>query len=219
MKRSRKNSSTLIATDILKFLGIILFCMLFGYTIGRFVEVASIQQVYSVKTPVTYMHGRYKGQSKTSYQSTINADNATINSLVNVFNRDSQKLQEYRDFTHNVSISYENYSDSVSVSRDGTKRVLYFIGRSSDSDVAQRMSRSYAEDAVLIIQKISTDANINVKLNSQKAEVDQSVDRHFGSVFMLFGFALGFGLAINYWSKDSRRRLFYNKMVKNLNGK
>jgi len=170
-------------------IGILVFCAMVGYTVGRFVEVITVQHVYSVSTPVTYFHQRAKHESEDEYQGTIAADQATINYLVSVFNDESAKLKEYGTFSrkYNAQIAYQTFSNNVNVEENSNSRELLFIGRSSDSELASNLSKSYAEDSVRVIQKISNTASINVELESQITKYDIQSNQKFGMAFMYIG--------------------------------
>lgn len=202
-------------------LGVLMFCAIVGYTFGRFVEVVSVQHVYSVSTPVTYMHERGKDETTDEYDGTIAADRATINYLVNVFSNESAKLKEFKMFSqkYNTQISYQMFENNISLGEDSSARKLLFIAKSSNPELANHLSRSYAEDAVSVIQKVSDTASIDVKLDEQITSYDTYTDRKFGMIFMYLGLAVGLTLSGWFWFQDKQRRIFFKRLIERLNEK
>lgn len=202
-------------------IAIIVFCTLIGYTVGRFIEIATVQHVYSVSTPVTYMHERLKHQSEDDYQATIAADQATISQMANALTNDSAKLKEFKQFSkkYNTQIDYNVFRANVDVGQRINERELVFTGKSSDVDVASNLSKSYAEDAIAIMQKVSNTASINVELSSQQITYDSEIDRKFGVIFMSIGLVIGLLIGLRFWFKDENRKKYYHKMMDQLSGK
>lgn len=219
-KKSKKLGSPVIKATLMT-VAIIAFCTLIGYTVGRFIEVATVQHVYLVSTPVTYMHNREKHQSEKEYQTTIATDQATIRYLNNAFRNDNAKLKEFKRFSrkYNTQIDYKTFKNNVDVKSEMNERNLIFIGKSSDIDVATNLSKSYAEDAIATMQQVSNTAAINVRISSRTSVYDTSVNNKFGVTFMLIGMAVGFVIGLCFWFQDQTRKKYYRSMIIKLNGK
>lgn len=217
----RKTKSPSLIVSAVKVVSIIIFGALIGYTAGRFIESATVQHVYSVSTPVSYLHPRLKNESDKDYQSTIAADQATIGRLVNVFKNDSAMIKEFKAFSkkYNTSLDYSIFKSNIEIGQRSGKREIIFIGKSSDPVVAANISKSYAEDSVVTMQKISDSASINVELSAQKTIEDTSFDHKFGMIFLFIGLAIGLGLGVEYWFSDNQRRTYFYGLIDQLNGK
>lgn len=218
-KKSKKLGSPVLKGTLMT-VAIIAFCTLVGYTVGRFIEVATVQHVYLVSTPVTYMHNREKHQSEREYQATIASDQATISYLNSAFRNDNAKLKEFKKFSrkYNTQIDYKTFKNNVDVKSEMNRRNLIFIGKSSDLDVATNLSKSYAEDAIATIQKVSNTAAINVRISSRTSVYDTSVDHKFGVTFMLIGMVVGFVIGLRFWFQNQTCQRYYRIMMIKLNG-